>query len=166
MVKQIPLTRGMAALVDDADFDELSRFKWHAVPSGNSFAATRGQWDGHRILHVFMHRQIMQAEPDRWVDHKDGNALNNQRDNLRFATRRQNRANSRRNTTKTVPFKGVFFHKRINRYGAQLWRAGKSYWLGYFSDPEEAARAYDAKVREMDGDFACVNFPEKGERAA
>jgi hypothetical protein len=106
---------------------------------------------------IYMHRQIMKAPRNRQVDHKDCDTLNNHRDNLRFATRRQNRANisSRRGTSRFV---GVYRHK--DKWLAQIVHRGRRYYLGLFEDEVEAAKARDRKAWELHGEFAYLNFPE------
>ena len=95
---EIPLTRGMVALVDDADAELVQGWRWQAVPRDKCwYAAARKHvlGSGHkhqRSVHVYMHRLILPGVPR--VDHRDGNGLNNQRHNVRPCTNSQNMANS------------------------------------------------------------------------
>jgi len=92
---EIPLTQGMTALVDDADYDHLARKKWHAKRRSNTWYAGTNVRDGKRYRWVSMHRYITDAPKDTVVDHRDSNGLNNTRDNLRVCTQSQNMRNRR-----------------------------------------------------------------------
>jgi hypothetical protein len=121
-VKEIRLTKGYTALVDDADYPALRLFSWHASRSGNRIYAQR--MEGGRPIR--MHAQIMGARVGYEVDHRqhpDAGVmiLDNRRSNLRFATRAQNNANRRpQSTTKSSIFKGVYFAKQTQRWRARI----------------------------------------------
>jgi hypothetical protein len=104
-----------------------------------------------------------------FVDHEDGNGLNNQRYNLRPADHGLNNANRRPATThggkaKTSRYKGVSWFRPGPGKGRERWRAriridGREAALGYFDDEEAAARAYDDAARAAWSEYACPNFP-------
>lgn len=144
-MKTIPLTKGQVALVDDSDYEELSKFKWVAIASKYTFYAIR-RTGGKNIS---MHRQILSGS---LIDHKDGNGLNNQRSNLRVATRSQNGANRRRDETNTTGFKGV--HRHRDAFCAQIWINGVQKYLGRFPTPEKAHEAYKSAATKLYGEFA------------
>ena len=126
-------------------------------------AAHIGNDDGKTVL---MHRQIFQLSPeDPEVDHKNGNDLDNRKDNLRLATSRQQKGNTRRKSKK-APYKGIVWRESRQMWYAQIREAGRRVTLGGSSSPEEAARMYDSAARRVFGQFACVNFPITGERGA
>jgi len=81
-MREILLSRGHVALVDDADFDWLSRSKWHCSNDGYAVSGV-----------VVMHRLIMDAPDGMEVDHIDRNKLNNRRSNLRVCTHAENMRN-------------------------------------------------------------------------
>ncbi len=89
MAKEIPLTQGLVAIVDDADYEYLSQFKWCARKAGNTYYAVRQE----NKRFICMHIQIIGRRPGLEIDHIDGNGLNNRRSNLRFVTLRQNQQN-------------------------------------------------------------------------
>lgn len=157
-MKTIPLTQGYEAIVDDEDFDLVSRFKWAVGTnkSGNYYAVT-----SQRTPPKFtrMHRLILGLRSiPPWVDHKDGNGLNNRRDNLRIATPTQNSGNRKPQKTKHGHgFKGIFLRRK--KWQASIFHDGRRIRLGMFLTPELAARAYDAKAKEIHGEFARLNFP-------
>ena len=160
-VRHIPLTRGKFAIVDEADFERLNRYKWHAI-------CIRGKWYARRCpggKPIMMHREIMNAPADKLVDHIDGNGLNNRRCNLRLCTQQQNMQN-RRPLIRTSKFKGVWYCKRTRKWVATIVLDGKTIHLGRFDDEIEAARAYDRKAIELFGEFAYLNFPDEAYAAA
>lgn len=151
------LTRGMFAVVDAADLHLVAGRQWRVTESAHSkmYAAT-GQ--SPKIL---MHRLILGVTSGSFVDHINGNTLDNRRCNLRLATAYQNRANAGKIKTPTSSkYRGVSWKKREQRWQAQITNKGRIRWLGYFLTEEAAARAYDAVFREIHGDFARLNFPE------
>jgi endogenous inhibitor of DNA gyrase (YacG/DUF329 family) len=161
----LPLTRGKFALVDDDLFDELAQRPW--VYWKGYAAHSRSDGTPHQ-LHVF----IVRPGPGIEVDHKNGDPLDNRRENLRSA----NDFEQARNTKKkrlargaTSRFKGVYYARQ--KRGSKRWIAmirvdGIRRWLGGFESEDEAARAYDAAARSAYGEFASLNFPLDGERSA
>lgn len=157
MPTEIPLTRGHIAVVDDADADLVTTLKWHFSPrkytayAGANMPGTGRP--GRRMKYVFMHRFIMQPPPDMFVDHRDGDGLNNQRSNLRVCTCADNTRN-RRVSFGTSRYKGVHFCKDVNK-----WRAAiQADTLGFFDSESLAAAAYDAEALKRYGPFAALNL--------
>jgi|ERR1039458_9355682 hypothetical protein len=156
-MKFIPLTQGLFAWVDDADFERVSMHKWYPVKNKTTVYAYSRLDKGKRGKQVPMHVFIMGTK----VDHKDHDGLNNQRCNLRPATQGQNRCNSTKTTSKTSSkFKGVCWHKKAQRWMASIKLHSKPIYIGLFMVEYDAARAYDAKARELFGEFANTNFKE------
>jgi hypothetical protein len=149
----IPLTQGKFAMVDTADYEWLSRYKWHAIKVAGNFYACRKE-GGKTIL---MHRQIMQPPQRKVVDHKNNNSLDDHRHNLRICTQQQNMCNRRPHGSESG-FKGVTRHR--DKWSARVKHRGKQYYLGHFDDPVEAARARDRKARELAGEYAWLNCPD------
>jgi hypothetical protein len=162
VLKEIPLTQGMVAIVDDEDYERVSRHRWYAlaVPTtGNVYAATgvgSGVGDNRKM---YMHTLIMGEDAEgRTVDHRTGEGLDNRRSNLRWATSSQQKMNARKRSDNTTGFKGVFLDPKRQRYYVQVQLNGKRHCVGRFDTAEQAARAYDSKARELFGDFARTNF--------
>lgn len=153
-VTRIPLRDGSFALVDASDLPLLDGHKWFEFQSHRITYA-------HSTTDGFMHRILMgltEGDPRR-VDHRDGNGLNNRRNNLRICTPTQNRANARKFAATASRFKGV------TRGPGGQWRVyvgtrENRRYLGLFGNEIEGARAYDAAALELFGDFACLNFPD------
>lgn len=106
----------------------------------------------HRVIMERMTGASIPAE--LFVDHIDGNPLNNCRGNLRTCNRSQNNRNSKTRSHNTTGFKGVKFNKKTGRYGARITTNGKVNYLGAYDTPEEAHAAYVVAARELHGDFA------------
>lgn len=159
-MKHIPLTRGYEAVVDDADYEAImAAGPWRAnVQAHNVYALreiprTDGRWST-QYLHRFLTGWTL-------TDHRDHDGLNNRRENLRPATRTQNNANQRLRRDSSSGFKGVTWHKRADRWEAQIKSGRRKIYLGLFDSIEEAAHAYDVAARELFGEFAHLNFPDR-----
>ncbi|MBI5954393.1 MAG: HNH endonuclease [Chloroflexi bacterium] len=158
-MKQIPLTQGKFALVDDNDFDFLSQWKWYAKKDGNNFYAVRnGSKKNTPREHIRMHKVVLNASDNVVVDHIDRDGLNNTRANLRICTKSKNTRNHKLYMTNTTGFIGVSFHKK--KFVSRLTVDRKTIHLGCFSTAEEAARAYDNAALKYFGEFASLNFPD------
>lgn len=94
-MKEIVLTKGQVALVDDEDFERLNSVKWHARKKRNTFYALRCITVGpnNKRKTQYMHQMLIECPEGMETDHVDGNGLNNQKDNLRIVTKRQNQQN-------------------------------------------------------------------------
>lgn len=157
-MKEIELTQGLFAAVDDEDFTYLMQWNWFTLKPENKFYAARDERDNKTIL---MHRVIvnMSDDDDREVKHLDGNGLNNTRGNLLILTHAQIRQNADKRSDNTSGYKGVFWRKDNNKWMAQIGYENKNIYLGMFVDKIEAARAYDAAAKKCFGEFAKLNFP-------
>lgn len=154
-MKEIKLTQGKVALVDDDDFERVSSIKWCAdVKGGGTLCYARGYSNGKMIS---MHQFIT---GNKMTDHRDGNGLNNIRSNLRSCTPSENQYNKGKCRNNTTGYKGVTFEPRRNKFKAAIRRGSNPINLGRFNTAIEAARAYDAKAREIHGEFAQTNFRE------
>jgi len=164
--RYIPLTRGLWAIVDAADFERLNKYRWYASPSGGGKMYARRNT---RTGTVLMHREIMRPPKGMHVDHKDRNGLNNRPDNLRNCTPAQNEYNKAPRGKKSR-FKGVY--PDGDKWCAVIKHKGRTHYLGAFDDEVEAAKARDRKAYELQGEYAYLNFPQevrrkaKGRRAA
>lgn len=158
MVKEIQLTQGKIALVDDADYLELSQQKWYAAYIGGKWYAARNIKIDGRYRMLLMHQAIMPAD-GAIRDHKDGNGLNNQRDNLRLCTHSQNAQNRNSKAVfKSSVYKGVSWCRQKMKWRSQIKVYGKSLDLGFFLFENDAAKAYDDAARRYFGEFARTNF--------
>lgn len=159
MTKEIPLTKGKVAIVDDSDFEQLSRFNWSAkdAKNNNKFYAHRSVWLGTHQTTILMHVQIT---GHLMTDHRNGDGLDNRRENLRPCSNAQNQHNRSLNKNSTTGFKGVTFDKESGNFRARINVDGKRKNLGRFRAAIDAAHTYDKAAKLLYGEFARLNFPE------
>lgn len=151
-MKEIPLTQGKVAIVDDGDYERVSQFKWRVRRDKKTWYAETGPNDQA----IFLHNFILQTPPGYEGEHRDGDGLNNRRDNLRVATRSQNCMN--RHGWSMHGYKGVYKVSTGDKYGARIQVNKKMVQIGCFDSPEAAARAYDVEATKLHGEFAKLNF--------
>lgn len=158
MVRQIPLTKGYVALVDEGDIEALSRFNWHVHVAPNTCYAKRSITVDGKPRQLPMPNEILGVPCGSIVDHRDGNGLNNCRSNLRPANSLQNGRNKKPGSHNRSGCRGVSPDR--GHWRASLSIGGTAVHVGTFDTAEEAARAYDASARLHYGEFARPNFPE------
>ncbi len=157
-MKQILLTKGRFALVDDEDSERVSTHKWCLLKVGDLYYARRNKLVNQAWKTELMHRVVMNAEKGQQLDHIDGDGLNNTKANLRFCTHSQNIANSTPMENCSSKYKGVYWNRQNKKWRAQIILNGKGSFLGSFNSQIEAAKAYDKKAKEVFGEFARTNF--------
>lgn len=148
----IALTKGKTAVVDDKDYYELSKYKWHSL---NGYAARRGKQGESR--YVRMHRVVAEAEDGMEVDHINGDPLDNRRENLRVCTHAENLKNRKLNKNNKSGYKGVRWHVKDKKWRAEIQTLGKNIFLGNYSSKEEAAIAYNEMAKKLFKSFANLN---------
>lgn len=160
-MKEIPLTRGKVAIVDDEDYERLCGYKWRAMFSrctDSYYAVRSAPMVNGKCDTILMHREIMGAKSGEQVDHINHNTLDNRRSaNLRVCTARQNRANERIRSTNTSGYKGVSWDKSRGKWLARASVNGKLKNVGRYETAREAAIAHDTASVEHNGEFACTN---------
>jgi hypothetical protein len=166
-MKLIPLTQGHFAQVDDRDFEFLSQWRWcvHIDKSrSKTYYAKRKIWKNGTSLDVRMHRVIMEPAESYEVDHKDGNGLNNQRSNLRVATKGENQRNQRPYKKGSSKYKGVSKNKSKSKpWAAKITVNNVTQLIGTFKTEIEAAQAYDLQSTRLHGEFGYRNFDAASE---
>lgn len=155
-MRQIPLTQGKVALVDDEDYARLAAHKWQAK---RSYYSGSTLWYAQRTVQsriVWMHREILGLTPgDRMeTDHRNGDGLDNRRGNLRVATHSQNLANAKPRQGSRSGIRGVYRDKWDKKWRAQIAVDRRCIPLGHFATKEEAAEAYRRAAEHHFGDFA------------
>jgi len=161
-MKQIPVDGGKYfALVDDEDFEKLSKYVWYYsggdIPE-RSYAIRNFRIGDDDWTHRRMHRMILDAKKGEIIDHADGNRLNCQRYNIRKCNGRQNMQNQGLSKNNTSGYKGVRWNKVLHKFQSQICVNYKNYHLGLFDDKIEAAKAYNEKAKELFGEFARLNI--------
>jgi len=159
-MREIPLTQGKVALIDDADYELVSQYKWFADISRNTwYARTNVKRPNGSWTSLKMHRLIIGAQKGEQVDHRDRNGLNNTRANLRISTVSQNCQNKRTPQHNKSGYKGVYYE---SAHTHRPWRAyikigNKQHKIGSFATREEAAQAYNEMALKHFGEFAHLN---------
>lgn len=157
-MKKIPLTQGYFALVDDSDYEAISKYKWHIKKHGRTFYAKHStkKGDNRKQKTVYMHSLLLATPRGMEVDHIDGDGLNNRRDNIRVCVHAENTRNARTRLDNKSGFRGVHFHSRDMVWSASIGFKNKRVHLGYFSSKLLAREAYrDASIKYY-GNFARV----------
>jgi hypothetical protein len=159
-MKEIPLTKGKVALIDDEDLQRVNQLNWYCNEYG--YAIHR---NGPKSKHpgtIRMHRLIMHAPSNMEVDHIDGNPLNNQKSNLRLCLHQQNGRNMKKwRKPTTSPFKGVHWNSLRRTWNVQIKVNYQVIHIGVFDCPVRAAEAYDDAAKRYFGNFAKLNFPDR-----
>ena len=164
ITKTIALSKGLVALVDAADFEWLSQWKWTAhIGRGNHPEAVRmtPMVNGARRQMLYMHREILRPGHGLVVDHINGDSLDNRRTNMRIATLEENARNRRMGRVqKSSGYRGVRF--LASQRGSKQWQVmvGRTF-VGYFRTAEEGALARDDAARRLYGEFAVLNLTER-----
>lgn len=155
-MKTIILSNGKLVLCDDEDFLHLSAHKWFFT--AGSYAGRWGQRknNGKRTL-LLMHSIILGAKQGERVDHIDGDALNNQKKNLRIVTHSQNMRNSKKRCHSLQPYKGVYQNKS-GSWSARITVNNQRIRLGTYKTAEDAATAYDTASTVYHRDYGRRNF--------
>lgn len=155
-MKTINLTQDKTAIVDDEDFETVSCYKWFYHHNGY---AVRNDYSSGKHKTVHMHRVINNTPDGFETDHINGDKLDNRRENLRTATRSQNRANMKNATNKTGLPKGIRFRPTFGKYQVRI----KQVCLGSFSELSDAIAAYNAAAVAEFGEFSSL-ISESSER--
>ena len=152
---KIKLTRGFVAIVDEDDYERVSKYKWWVVEKPRTKYAM-GYVEGDQVL---LHRFIADAPPGTMMDHINRDGLDNRKSNLRFVTRSQNGANceKRRSVGVTSTYKGVYYNRDNKRWVGRVKVNGESI-RRYFATEIEAAHARDEMAKEHFGEYALLNF--------
>ena len=153
-VQKIKLNKDHFTLVDDELFEALNKFHWRLATMGIHTKSKYAIANKDKKT-IYMHRVIMKASKNQSVDHINRNGLDNQKNNLRFASSQQNSHNrigwdiSR----KTSKYKGVHWFQSQKRWKATINNNGKNIFIGIFRNELDAAKARKEKERELYKDF-------------
>lgn len=159
-MKEIQLTRGQVALVDDADFEWLNQWKWFALKGKDkkTLYAQRNIPIAGKQKGLKMHRLILGLDdPEIFVDHIDTNGLNNQRHNLRLATSSQSACNRTRRISNISKYKGVTWRKDNKKWRVYVGKSGVQKRFGQFDNEKDAAAEYNKQALIIHGEFAHLN---------
>jgi len=171
-MKEIKLTQGKVALIDDEDLELVSKYKWCAKKSGNTFYAYNSAYKDGRQYSLPMHRLLMglKKQDKLFVDHINHNGLDNRRSNIRVCNNSQNQQNRHKKQNCTSKYKGVHLHRdvyyskatkttirRNPRWVASIVIDGKKKVIGHYQTEIDAAIAYNEFAHKHHGEFAMLN---------
>lgn len=157
-MKEIQLTQGKVALVDDEDFEYLNQWKWCINNKGKNLYAVRSDYSiKGKSSCILMQRQIMNVNKGYVVDHVNQCTLDNRKINLRICTHTQNLHNRGKNINNTSGHKGVTWCKRYKKWRSKIWLNSKCHHVGYFTNIMDAAKAYNEAAIKFHGEFANLN---------
>lgn len=153
-MKEIKLTQSKFALIDDEDFQRLVQYKWYAILNGHNWYAVRKYSENGKRGNIRMHREILNTQKETFVDHIDGNGLNNCKENLRLCTVQENAFN-RKHATKanSLGIKGVDLCKDKKKFRATITVNCKTIHLGYYNVLGDADSAYRKAEKKHFGEF-------------
>lgn len=160
MTKKIKLSENIFAIVDDFDYEYLSEFKWYLHNAGY---AVRDQYLGRvngkkKKKCILMHRVINDTPDNMHTDHKNGNKLDNRKENLRACTMGQNMCNVKARTNKVhSKYKGVSWDYKNKKWHVKITKDKKTINLGRFISEVEAGVAYNKAALKHFGEFALLN---------
>ena len=152
-MREIPLTRGMVAFVDDEDYKYLSQWNWYY---SGGYAKARV---GNPRKVIAMHRLLLNANRGDIVDHVNRNKLDNQKSNLRKSDCVGNSRNrSKYNMQTSSTFKGVFYDKKKSKYTGRITiEKGKTLYLGHYVLETDVAFYYNQHAIQYFGEYAVLN---------
>lgn len=160
-MRRIPTTHGLFIAVDDADFEQLSRWNWRLRPHKNrsTWHVVRYERQGGKTITILMARQLLglRQGDGKIADHIDFDGLNNCRVNLRVVTPTESMMHTRARKNSSSRFKGVCWHKGAQKWLASIQVDKKQIYLGLFVEEEKAALAYNKAAEEHHGVFAVLN---------
>ena len=162
-MREISLTQGKIALVDDTDFDWLNQWRWYANRLGGIYYVARNGSNPNRRK-ILMHRFILNVPKGLEIDHRDGDGLNNRRTNLRICTHQENQHNQQPQKNRSSAFKGVHWCASARKWVSRIKVDGIEKYLGCFTNELEAARIYDMATLRFHGEFARPNFSRGGKK--
>jgi hypothetical protein len=163
-LQEIPLTQGKVALIDDEDYPAVNQYKWNAVKDRTIW---RQDWKAVRHIYdskikkqrtQYLSQFLLPNQKDFQIGYRNGNTLDNRRENLLFATHQELAFNKRIGIANKTGLKGIY--KDRDYWRADIGINGKTIHLGCYGSMEEAARAYDDAATKHFGKFARLNFPD------
>jgi hypothetical protein len=161
-MKKLLLKGGEFAFVDDEDYERCLAYSWYIHHKSKNVFYVAGILKKKRspTISCYLHHFIMKAEKGQRVDHKNGNNLDNTKENLRFCTQQQNNCN-RKPGANRHGFKGIGQSTKTKLYRAHCTALGITYKSEWFESSLEAAKEYDRMAIKYQGEFARTNFPRE-----
>lgn len=161
-VVTLAANKGMTIKVSESDFDSIRQQHWTVDVQGYAMSWVRDEIGVRR--HVKLHKVLIPEA--KCIDHKNGDKLDNTRNNIRECSQAENLANQRVRKTKLSSYKGVAYIEWWNKsktkcytyWVAKIAVMKKRIYIGAFQTETEAADAYDAAALRYYGEFARLNM--------
>lgn len=150
-MKEIPLTQGKFAIVDDSDYEILIRYRWH-FNKGYAVRIVRTP-NSKKRTYIGMHNVILGTPEGMEGEHRDGNGLNNLRSNLRICTHAENMRNHALLKRNKYGLTGIYWRAKKRRFTATIYFNCSTIHLGTFKTIEEAKRARIEGENKYFGEF-------------
>lgn len=142
------------AIIDEDDYLLIAAYDWWLRKDEfRNYVQTKIGRDS-----ICIHQLILPAKQGFIIDHKDHNGLNNQRNNLRYATQEQNSFNRRMRLDNSSGYKGVSWAETSKKWRVQLQAGGTKRNGGLHNTKEEAALAYNKLAIRYFGEYATLNI--------
>ena len=153
-MKEIPLTQGQVALVDDEDFERVNQYKWHALLDPNTGKYYAKRRDGNKNTFIIMHRFIMSTPQGLVCDHINGNTLDNRKCNLRNCHKVENNWNRGAQKNNSLGLKNITYRKDINKYRVIIGKNGKTVFDAHFKSLQDAINARNCASKMYHGEYS------------
>jgi len=155
MVKEIISTQGMIILVDDEDYEWLSKYRWGTYKKKNRYKYyAYASIDGKQRP---IHRVLTNAQKGEQVDHINQNALDNRKENLRICSISQNMMNVGPLTNNKSGYRGIYYDRSRNKWCSEIIAHGKCYKIGRFDNISDAIKYRDAYALQLHKEYAYLN---------
>jgi len=161
--KLIKLTRGLTTVVSSSDYLLVLKRKWQAATAYGTYYAVRTEQRNNVRRRITLHGFLLKPPKGLFVDHINGDGLDNRRSNLRIVTRAQNQQNRRVRYKKTSSYKGISYNKNNGMWTVSITHEGETLICGSFANEIQAAMHYDKFAIRLFKDYACLNFPGEPE---
>ena len=149
------LSSGVEFIFDLDDYNLVTQYNWFISPNGYiKTGATIGTLR-------FLHRLILNASKDEYVDHINHNPLDNRKCNLRICTCSQNGANNKQSQS---IYRGIHYDNRSNKWFAVVVVCGKNIYSNYYSSLDDAIAARRKLEDKYFGEFSYYNSKQIAEK--
>ena len=162
MSKPFALSNGAIVLIDDDDYERMLDYNWHDGKShGGVYPYANVSKGGGKYKKVFLHRFILNAPSNRFVDHANGNPYDARKENLRLCTQAQNGQNKGLSAANTSGHKGVCWDASKQKWAVQIVVNGKRAYMKRFDTFEEAVEAHEREIVKIHGEFARLEWEDR-----